>query len=437
MNRIRGSMGVIPPLLAGAAVAGAAEMSAGLLLYSTDGFLPALTLVLTVETGALALGLWTGGFRLGGEAVEQVRRRWLFALVTFAVAAAFSTGMTFMEELLTGGLGQGLGLALLGSLPLFALGSLLGAMAQPGSSARVPTAAIGVPSLVGLALGFLLTGGLLMPNMAPYTFYLVFLTALSGGALLQGWVLEDRPIVAVLGRQGGEGGEVRVEDHFPGVSGQGKRVLLEGGRLRGAEDSGGFPARNWERAVLGGLFGSARGPGPVLYLGGGSGTLARRVRHDSPENPVVVVERSPALLELARAHFRSWENLESVDLKVGEPWSVVTGLDGPFPLVIVDVGLLPALGGLPWVQEGDWRKLAASTGPGGRVVLGGLDGTASSQGPPLQPMLEDAMIQFSTGALYQAEEGGDDDFILVLEGPEALPWGGVLPGYRRLTMRET
>ena len=192
MIRARRYLGAVPPLLVGASVAGAAETSAGLLLYSMDGFLPALTLILTVETGALALGLWTGTFRLGDGAVEQVRRRWLFALVAFALAAAFSAGMTFLEEFLTGGIGQGLGLAFLGSLPLFALGSLLGAMARPGRSSSLPTAAIGVPTVVGLALGFLLTGGLLMPTMAPYTLYLICLTALSGGALLQGWVLEGR-----------------------------------------------------------------------------------------------------------------------------------------------------------------------------------------------------------------------------------------------------
>jgi hypothetical protein len=42
--------------IVGAAVA---EVSATLLLYSEEGFLPALTLVLTLETGALGLGMLT------------------------------------------------------------------------------------------------------------------------------------------------------------------------------------------------------------------------------------------------------------------------------------------------------------------------------------------------------------------------------------------
>ena len=190
MTRGRGVLELIPPLLVGASAAGAAEMSAGLLLYSAEGFLPALTLILTVETGAFALGLWSGSAPAGGGTVESLRRQWLFSLVTFAVAAVFSTGMTFLDNLLTGGLGQGLGLAFLGSLPLFALGSLLSGMADPSGPSP---AKVGLPSVVGVALGFLLTGAFFLPNMAPYTLYLLCLTALSGGALLHGWVLDSHP----------------------------------------------------------------------------------------------------------------------------------------------------------------------------------------------------------------------------------------------------
>lgn len=190
MTRGRGLLELIPPLLVGASAAGAAVMSAGLLLNSAEGFLPALTLILTVETGALALGLWSGSAPAGGEAMEILRRRWLFSLVTFAMAAAFSTGLTFLGDLFTGGLGQGLGLAFLGSLPLFAVGSLLSGMADPSGPSL---AKVGLPSVVGVALGFLLTGAFFLPNMAPYTLYLLCLTALSGGALLHGWVLDTHP----------------------------------------------------------------------------------------------------------------------------------------------------------------------------------------------------------------------------------------------------
>ncbi len=69
---------LVPPFLAGLVAAVAVETSAGLLLYSDEGFLPALTLILTVEVGALGFGPLSGPLPLGGGVVEQVRRRWLF-----------------------------------------------------------------------------------------------------------------------------------------------------------------------------------------------------------------------------------------------------------------------------------------------------------------------------------------------------------------------
>jgi len=188
VTRVSRFLGVVPPLLVGLAAAGAVEMSAGLLLYSAEGFLPALTLILTVELGAFAFGLWSGSAPGGGGGVEGLRKRWLFSLVTFALAAAFSAGMVFLDELLSSGLGQGLGLALLGSLPLFALGSLLGGMAAVSTPS---VEQVGLPAIVGTMLGFLLTGAIFLPNMAPYTLYLLCLSCLSGGALLQGAVLDS------------------------------------------------------------------------------------------------------------------------------------------------------------------------------------------------------------------------------------------------------
>ena len=80
MTMVRVSLGAVPPFLVGVAGAVAFETSAGLLLYLDQGLLPALTLVLTVEVGALGLGLWSSSIPVGTGAIEQVRRRWLFSL---------------------------------------------------------------------------------------------------------------------------------------------------------------------------------------------------------------------------------------------------------------------------------------------------------------------------------------------------------------------
>ncbi len=432
MSRGRKFLAAVPPLLVGASVAGAAETSAGLLLYSTDGFLPALTLILTVETGAMALGLWSGTLQVGEGVVEQVRRRWLFALVTFAVAAAFSTGMTFMEELLTGGMGQGLGLALLGSLPLFALGSLLGAMARPRAGLGLPTASVGVPSVLGLALGFLVTGGMLLPNMAPYTLYLVFLTVLSGGALLQGWVLDEQPASRFLAGEWTPRGEVRMEVRTLGRRGEVRKVLLEAGRIRGAEDLEGAPAREWEKAVLAALKGEAGEPGPVLYVGGGSGTLARILTREYLEPRIVVLEGSDALVRLAREHLHPFLGWRHVELRVGEMWDLLREVDETFSLVVVDTGALPWQGRLPAVPEAGWSDLARVAGEVGSVVLGGIGSEGEPGLVPLDAFMNRASERFTRVGFYQGDSGG----FLLLAGPQAPSWSPALPGFRLMGEKE-
>ena len=429
MTRWRRILGVVPPLVVGASAAGAAEMSAGLLLYSSEGFLPALTLILTVETGAFALGLWSGSLQVQRGAVEGIRRRWLFSLVAFAVAAAFSTGVTFLEELFTGGLGQGLGLAFLGSLPLFALGSLLSGMAN----ARVPSVArVGVPSVVGVALGFFLTGGFLLPNMAPYTLYLLCLTALSGGALVHGWILDTPSRMELHEELWTPRGLVRVEDREEGRGGEVLRVILEGGRLRGAETLGGKGGRDWEKAVLAALKGEARNPGPLLYLGGGSGTLASLLLNAFPTLQLLVLEGGDELVSLARKHFHPFDRWGEVQLEIGEPWALLGGLQGIFPLVLVDLGALPSLGDLPDISRSRWVSLAGLAGPEGCVVLGGLAHPEALGQLPLDALLKEGANHFSRTALYQGEEGA---FIL-LSGPEAPFWSPVLPGFHATTATE-
>jgi hypothetical protein len=167
------------------------ETSASVLLYTAEGFLPALTIILAVEVGALGLGILGGPLVSGGGASEGLRVRWLFSLVVFALAAILAAGLSLMPSLSGSGLGQGVGLGFLGGLPLFSIGSLLGAMG--GSENLRPQSArrVAVPAVFGAALGFLVSGSLLLPHAATYTIYLICLVLLSGGALLQGVLLDE------------------------------------------------------------------------------------------------------------------------------------------------------------------------------------------------------------------------------------------------------
>lgn len=419
-------LATVPPLLVGMTGAAVAEISATLLLYSSEGFLPALTLILTVESGALALGLWSGIVQREASPIEQIRRRWLFCLVTLSLAAAFSTGMTFMEETFRGGIGQGLGLALLGSLPLFALGSLMAAMARAGAPGAQRMA---VSAAAGLALGFLLTGAYFLPNLAPYTLYLLLLSVLSGGALLNGWVLDGQAQAETLEAIPTPRGLAKVEDRFAGPDGLQCRVILEGGRLRAREGDGGRKGREWEDAVLAALQGDGTAPPAVLFLGGGGGTLVRLLLEDFPETDVLVVEESRAVTDLARKHFQPVPDWGRVQLRGGRPWEILLSLEGSYPLVLVDLQAVPSLGQVPQIPTEVWEKLAHLTGSGGLAVLGGLTHPERLGDDPLEDLLKQAAAHFSRSVVYQGKETG----FLLLSGPEAPFWSPALPGFHAIS----
>ncbi|MFH1764573.1 MAG: hypothetical protein ABIF09_10315 [Gemmatimonadota bacterium] len=420
-----------PPFLAGLVAAVAMETSAGLLLYSDEGFLPALTLILTIEVGALGLGLWSGPLPVGGGVVEQVRRRWIFCLVAFALAAALSAGLSFMGDFPGSRIGQGVGLGFLGGLPLFSIGSLLGSMSRPDELGRPPFPLVGPPSALGGAIGFLLAGSVLLPHAAPYTLYLACMVALSGGALLQGWVLDGRQSVEVLEILSASTGELRVERRSVGRPLRELTVLLEGGRVRGAEDPDGRLGRAWEEAVLEGIGAGERCPDSVLYLGGGSGTLACLLSQRLRQTRIHVVERSPELVTLARSRFAVGEGWEGVGLQIGEPLTAPLGPPRSFSVIVVDCGALPTLGGAPFIGEAGWGFLVDALEVGGVVLMGGIPSRQGDPALPLGELIRSGRRWFEEVSLYQAKpvplgtrllpEVGDGAEILLLFSTVGAP----------------
>jgi len=423
VNLRRGLTGSLPPFVVGVTGAAVAEVSATLLLYSDEGFLPALTLILTVESGALALGLWTGSMQEEPSSVEQVRRRWLFGLVTLALGAAFATGMVFLGEGLRGGMGQGFGLAFLGSLPLFALGALLGSMVK--SEIHSP-GDLAVSVSMGLAAGFLLTGWLLLPNLAPYTLYMILLSLLSGGALLHGWALDARPQVEALEEEMTPRGMLRVEDRMGGETREQWRVILEGGRVRARESHSGEKGRSWENAVLAALQGAGDPPKTVLYVGGGGGTLARLLMEEFPGMEVVVVEESREVVEAARRHLRPFPGWEEVQLRLAPPWESLQGLEATFSLVLVDLAAVPSLGAIPVVPPAAWSSLARLSASGGTLVMGGLSLPRGWGRGPLEALLGAGRGHFGSGLCYQ----GDEEAFLLFSHTQGPSWSAALPGFK-------
>ena len=156
-------LGWAPPFLVGASAAIVAEVAVGILLYAGPGFERSLTVILAIEGVALAAGLWSAPSP-GPDLVDRMRRRWLLCLLAFVMAALFGGAWSLLDVLGEGRSSQGLGLAILAAIPLYATGSVLGGMASiassdPGGSRPGPGAA----ASLGAGVGFIVTG-LLLPR---------------------------------------------------------------------------------------------------------------------------------------------------------------------------------------------------------------------------------------------------------------------------------
>ena len=174
----------LPPLLVGAAAAASAEMSLGLLLYVTTGFLPALTLILCVQTASLAFGLWMAP----PDTVPPwsgVRRAWFLLVLSYLGGAVLAASWEALGGLSSTWATRGLGLGLLTVLPLYASGLLLGAPAMREGIGK----GTGPLAALGAALGFAVVGALGARLQLAASAYVTGMTAVSAAALIHSGVL--------------------------------------------------------------------------------------------------------------------------------------------------------------------------------------------------------------------------------------------------------
>lgn len=171
--------------LVGAALALAAELSVGLQLYTSDGFVRALTVILAAGLAALGLGLASAPratvdlspAHLG----RTLRRRWLVAVGSFAAAAAVAFAWAAVDDPVDGVWRRGVGLALLTVLPLYAGGVVLGGLA---AAHPTPHGGIGAAAVLGAAAGVTLQGAVFLGRVEPVSIYLLGIVLLSCGALV-------------------------------------------------------------------------------------------------------------------------------------------------------------------------------------------------------------------------------------------------------------
>ena len=239
---------------------------------------------------------------------------------------------------------------------------------------------------------------------------------LSGGALLQGLVLDGFPVVEILEVMDSVKGEVRVERRVMGGIRREVNVLLEDGRVRGAERPDGTPGREWEKGILeivGYLQAEGWHPESILLLGGGGGTLSRFLSQGSSRARVHVVERSPEVVTMARAHFLEWDGWGEVGLEIRELIPSDGRASEAYSLTVVDCGALPGLGGVPALRDGDWRFLRETVAPRGVLVLGGIGFREGKGGSGIDDLAAGGVAWFDDVLTYLWRSSGEGAHLVV------------------------
>jgi hypothetical protein len=366
----------LPPLLVGASAAVAAEVALGVLLYGGTGFVRSLTTILATQGVAFGGGLWTAP-RPGPDVVDRLRRRWIACLLAFLVAAVFGTLWSIMPEVGSGALGQGLGLAILAGLPLYACGALIGGLSvvaadDPGGRLAGPGAA----TAVGGALGFILTGFLLPVAPMPGSLLVACLVMLSTAGMVYGGVLAWRTELEVRARRPTTTGEVRVDDrHLPAAE-VAERVLLDHGHVRRRRNLEGGRARPWDVAAWRTRMPDLDTPVKVLLVGGGASSAPAAILREHPLSTVDVLERTPAVVELGRDYFGTQLTIGSDDrlrVRTGNLDDLVAALDRPYDLILVDTDALGPLGGRSGLSAATVRRLDEDLLRHGGFVVWGPD----------------------------------------------------------------
>ena len=193
---LRKGLGWAPAFVVGFGAGASGTVAVALLLYSGEGLLRSLALIVAIELGAFSLGLgMRGPPNEWNHALESLRRRWFFVLVTFLAAAGFTLAWALFAGFGASPMTQALGLALLAGLPLYACGRLL-----KGINAVRMMAGLtgdGAFASLGAAAGVLVTGLGALSGVGVPSFVLFLIVILSGTARLQGWVL--KPIEESVG----------------------------------------------------------------------------------------------------------------------------------------------------------------------------------------------------------------------------------------------
>src|SRR5690606_4346270 len=185
----------------------AAQTSAALLLYTTEGLLAAAGMLVSVVLAGVAAGLWAGW--PGGRG--RAGWRWVLAVLSFGLAAVFAALWDATPGLRAAAVGR-----VLPAPAAYAAGALRAALTAGGARGHdggSAAAGVALGMLLGAAAGVVLAAGTRSPHFDPGPVLLGCGLAATGGAALH----------AALGPETDGGGGVM----------QGKVVLITGVGRRG------------------------------------------------------------------------------------------------------------------------------------------------------------------------------------------------------------
>jgi len=413
----------LPPFVLGAAGAVAAELAVGLLLYSSEGFTRALSVILATEAGALGFGLWSARVEGG---VETLRRRWLLTLVAFTAAAGFAVIWDAGEGFAAASFSQGLGLALLGGLPLYGVGVVLGSsVADEVDGGTYGPASPGAAAAVGAAVGLLGGGLLLLPRFHPTSALLFCVVALSFAAVVQGWLLDGWLQRRCLAEARSEIGALRLESRRRGSPRAHGRLLLVGGTpASGWDGAGERPLFPWNRAVAGLLdLPGGEGPKRGALVGVGLGELATRL--DGGRRGTagwVLVEPRPEIACFVQREEALLEPELAKLIEVGRGRRLLEAAGGGFDRIVVTLPLVRGLTvpGAPLARL--LTELLPHLAPGGLLAVGGVQLPHRDEETPRIPDQVRRILDEggAAGALYRPRRGEEP-----LLGPDEGSGGGL------------
>lgn len=424
----------LPPLLVGVSAAVVAEVALSVLLYGGPGFVRSLTTILAVEGLAFAGGLWNSP-TVGPDLVDRLRRRWLLCLFSFVGAAGFGMAWSLVPAVGEGALGQGLGLAFLAAIPLYASGAVLGGMSVLASSdVGERLSAPGAAAAAGAALGFVLTGLALPRVPLPASLILACLVLLSLGGMIYGGVLAARTDVRVLGSRSGRGTDVSVQERRLPAAGLAVRELREGSTVRRwtpLDDDGPVP---WDVAVLQAVLPRYEGPpsSRVLLVGGGVSAVPRTFVERHPAGSVEILERAASVVELGRQHFGTDLSVGRngrVSVSVGNLDDGIARRDGSYDLVVVDSTALEPMGGVVGLSHMARRRLPALLAPGGTLAWG-PGGVGSPAGIELEVQTAPG---WSVRRYRRPSQGAEElETVVLFHRDDGERWSPALPGFKEV-----